>query len=424
MGQEAIILGIDYSDEYTQISYFDQNMEKPESVSTIQEEQKYLIPSVLCKMKGKAEWSFGDNANHLASTGEGFLVNELLKGVLNKSYVVIDHNEYSYAQLFSLFLQSVNKLVKEPARQEDVTIVFSLESSEKALIEELIEITGDLGYDKNKVKVMNRSESLAYYIFKQPKKLWTHDVVVFDFGPHRFMYYKLTVKRGKSPNVVVVEEEDYSEILSMGMLHTEEGMKLADNKFMELLQIKFNHTIISSVYLLGMGFTKQWFTKSVSLLCSNRKVFQGQNLFSVGACYSGLESIEETKEQENLLVCKGRTMVNIAVLIEHKGKNRQLILSKAGTNWYEAGAKIECILDDIRVLQLILSSPISRINRNISIELEGFPYRPNKTTRIELVIAYSNEKQFDILIKDKGFGELYKASDKVIKQTIHVENYV
>lgn len=421
---EGIILGIDYGNDYTQISYFNKGMDKPESISTIIEEQKYLIPTVLCKKKGINEWCIGDEAIHRASISHEIVIKNFYNGLLNKDTEIIENEEYEYERLFSIYIKSIIQLAKTYSKSNYIhTIVFTMESADKKMIDTFVSITSSMGFKKERIKVIGHSESFAYYMVNQPKTLWVNEVVLFEFNAKYFKYYRMILDRGKIPCLLSIEEEDLSSFIKLEQIVSVEGMNLADSKFLELIKEKFRNHFISSVYLLGIGFTKQWFNQSIDLLCEKRKVFQGQNLFSVGACLSISTQIKVNMD-EYMLICEGRTKVNVSVLIEHKGINRQLMLSKAGINWYEAGAKTECILDDIRNIQLIITSPISKSNRNISIELEGFPYRPNKTTRIELVIFYQSHNHFDIIIKDKGFGDLFKASEKVIKRTINVENYM
>ena len=52
----GIVVGVDLAADYTQISYYVTGMSEPDSMSTIHNEQKYLIPTVLFKWKDKDEW--------------------------------------------------------------------------------------------------------------------------------------------------------------------------------------------------------------------------------------------------------------------------------------------------------------------------------------------------------------------------------
>ena len=56
---------------------------------------------------------------------------------------------------------------------------------------------------------------------------------------------------------------------------------------------------LNSVYLIGDGYRDGWADESLHYLCRGRRVFQGNNLYSKGACYGMMERLhpgEEWKE--------------------------------------------------------------------------------------------------------------------------------
>ena len=60
---EIFALGIDFADDYSQISYIGTENKEPVSLSTIKGDKRYLIPTVLYKKKEINEWCIGDEAN-------------------------------------------------------------------------------------------------------------------------------------------------------------------------------------------------------------------------------------------------------------------------------------------------------------------------------------------------------------------------
>lgn len=54
----------------------------------------------------------------------------------------------------------------------------------------------------------------------------------------------------------------------------------------------------------------------------------------------------------------------------------------------------------------------------VSVPLTGFPDRPEKTTRIRMNIGFTDENTMAVVIRDMGFGELFPASDAVIRQEV------
>ena len=106
--------------------------------------------------------------------------------------------------------------------------------------------------------------------------------------------------------------------------------------------------------------------------------------------------------------------------VNHQGSEKRLVLSKIGTDWYEAGAVAECILDKPTIAKFTIQSPITKESENFYIDLQDFPARKNKTVRIRIKFAYVNENKFAIEIKDIGFGEFYESSGKVVREEVTV----
>ena len=69
-------------------------------------------------------------------------------------------------------------------------------------------------------------------------------------------------------------------------------------------------------------------------------------------------------------------------------------------------------------LEFTISPLDPRKKKVVKIPLEGFPKRPERTTRIQLSLGFSDEKTMVAVIRDLGFGELFPATDTVIKQEV------
>ena len=72
---KEIILGIDFSRDYSQLSYLD-DTGKPKSVS-IGTENNYLIPTAVCFNSELKEWSAGDEAINKSHSENSRLIREL-----------------------------------------------------------------------------------------------------------------------------------------------------------------------------------------------------------------------------------------------------------------------------------------------------------------------------------------------------------
>ena len=73
-------LGIDLNDKYAMISYFQLNMNEPETVSTIAGSENFQIPLILAKRKEIGQWYYGDEARKMAQNTDMICLDKLLAG--------------------------------------------------------------------------------------------------------------------------------------------------------------------------------------------------------------------------------------------------------------------------------------------------------------------------------------------------------
>lgn len=420
---KCISVGIDLCRDYSQMTYCMGNMREPESVSVIPGEQKYLIPTIVGKTE--AQWCIGDDALLREKNGEAVITGDILVTLLTEKRINLLDEEYNGHQLLKVYFEGLFELLKNNYHiTAPDKVMVTVEYPDRILVNEIREIFIEMGYGRDDVKVIGHSESLIYYTIFQKRELWVNDVMVFDFTDNQFMVRRLATMRARTPQPIVVEEIDLSSRIKAENLLTEQGRVNTDSEFLEIAKEYCGKHIVSTVYLTGSGFYEKWMEKSLDYLCSKRRVFQGANLFVKGAGYGNLSLMGLGNAEEYQFVCSGRTLVNIELMIEKDDKNVPVVLSKAGTNWYEAGARAEGILDDTREIKLIISSSLSKKSEELVIDLRGFPPRPNKTTRIEIVLAYKNDSQCVVVVRDLGFGDFFKSSGEKVRTVIEIEDYL
>ncbi|MBQ2980824.1 MAG: hypothetical protein IJD58_01715 [Lachnospiraceae bacterium] len=418
-------MGIDISSDYTQLSYIIEGVNEPKSLSIKPGEDKYLISTLMYKIKNAEDWCIGDDAKHRSfeDDDESYVVRNLLERIDTKDVMYLDDVRYSGEKLLRIYLEELFKMaerIENLSRPKYVTI--TTKKADKVFIDAAHKALNKLGFEDEFVSVISHTESFIYYTLGQKKDLWINDVALFDFNNEHFLYKKLSIARNKVPNIVTVKEYDYSEEIDVTYLESERDKRSADEKFLSIINREFYKQIISSVFLTGTGFYSDFAENSLVELCSKRRVFKGHNLYVKGACLEANERRTGKTKSEYVLQCEGRTKVTIGLMINHNGRNTAAVLSKAGTNWYDAGAKAECILDGTKSIQLVLSSPYDGCTKNVRIDLSSFPDRPNKTTRIAISLAYLNETKCEVVVADLGFGEFYKGTGIVVKETFVIDD--
>lgn len=418
-------MGIDISGDYAQLSYIIEGANEPKSLSIKPGEDKYLISTLMYKIKNAEDWCIGDDAKHRSfeDDDESYVVRNLLERIYTKDVMYLDDVRYSGEKLLRIYFGELFKMaerIEKLSRPKYVTI--TTKKADKVFIDAAHKALNNLGFEDECVSVISHTESFIYYTLGQKKDLWINDVALFDFNNEHFLYKKLSIARNKVPNIVTVKEYDYSEEIDITYLESERDKRSADEKFLSIINREFYKQIISSVFLTGTGFYSDFAENSLVELCSKRRVFKGHNLYVKGACLEANERRTGKTKSEYVLQCEGRTKVTIGLMIKHNGKNTVAVLSKAGTNWYDAGAKAECILDGTKNMQLVLSTPYDECTKNVRIDLSSFPDRPNKTTRIAISLAYLSETKCEVVVADLGFGEFYKGTGIIVKETFVIDD--
>ena len=106
----AYYLGIDLCDTYAMVSFYQLNMEEPDTVSTIAGSENYRIPLILARRKNVGMWYYGDEARKMAKTSEVLCVDCLLQRAINKEKILVGDTSYDAVELLALFLKKVMEL--------------------------------------------------------------------------------------------------------------------------------------------------------------------------------------------------------------------------------------------------------------------------------------------------------------------------
>ncbi len=414
-------LGIDISKDYTLVGYMCDGMPEPDSMSIAKEEKRYLIPTCMYKMQNVDQWFIGEEAAFRAKDeGEsGNYIDNFLEAVENKGTYVIEEREYKAKELLGIYIELLVEKAREILNFQSVShIAVTIEKTEKNVLDTILGKLRIMGYKEENIRVINHTEAFIYYVINQKRELWVNDVVIFDFSNHHFKYRRMRTVKNRVPSVISVEEEDFSKLMDMTYMSTDADRARLDEKFLRLVQEKFGKNVISSVFLTGVGFYDEWADKSIKEICTRRRVFKGYNLFVKGACYAALKRYNNITDTEYIFSCNGRTRNNIGMTIKHRDRSISVLLSKAGSNWYEAGVRTECILDDTSELEFIVSSLDNGVSEKVIVDLSIFPERENKTTRVEMVISYIDDNSFEIIVKDLGFGDFFKASNMIVRKIV------
>lgn len=415
---EGLILGIDLCDDYSQISCFLPDKMEAEPVAFGNEGGQYLIPTVICKKKGEDEWLIGEDAYRVALFGGGTMVDKLVKLVNKEGFATIEGIRYSAEALLEKYLEKLMRIpVEKFGKQAVSSLVFTVQKLEGRLIDCMIRVAEKCGISRDVTHVLSHTETFVYYVISQKKEVWANQTCLFDLTDDGLHYYEMRVIRGRKPQVVEAVHEKLEEGFRLDVLDTPAGERLGDTILTSCAGRLLQKKIVSSVFLTGKGFVStDWAKDFLKLICSRRRVFAGQQLFAHGAAYVAYDYLQEKTAYPFICTCEGRIASTVSLYAVYDGRKEQVVLASAGSNWYEAKARVEFILDDIRTLEMTVTPVGSQRVENVSISLDELPIRPNKTTRVEVILSFSSEKCMTVRVIDRGFGDLFPASGKVIRR--------
>lgn len=397
-------IGIDLCDQYAMVSFFQLNMKEPETVSTIAGSEYYQIPMLLAKRKGISQWYYGDDAKKMAKTSQMICVDALIRRAQNQEKIIIDEETYDAEELLGLFLKKIIQLPQKLGNPIYCDkLVLTISHLDRALMEMFWRIATKIGFTKEQFMVIDHKETFYYFALCQEEALRMHDVYLFLSEGNEVCYYALSKDGRTTPKVVTIKE---STMFSLGVNK--------DADFLKLLMQTFSNQMISSVYLMGSGFMDQWMKESLTYLCRGRRAFLGNNLFSKGACYAG--AIKDMQIPWNYIyIGENEMKFNLNLKVQNENKIEFYPLIFAGDNWFEANGECEVILSEKKEIDFWKQYPRSKEAKIETLLLNDLSDRPERATRVRITAKPTSDSQISVEIKDLGFGEFFKSTEKVWK---------
>ena len=417
----SVLVGYDLGEKYSQISYCIYGQEEVDTVATIVGTKQYNIPTMLCKRKGVNQWFYGKDA--VKNAGEEAMIPvEGLLGLARKGdKVELDGESYDPVALLTLFLKRSLTLLNFITTTEKIhSIMFTVDELDDRMVEVLTLAAANLGLKTTHIYLQSHTESFYSFMLHQPPELWTYQALACEHDGLRLKTYRMECNKRTTPIVVLIEEQIYDTLVIPEDTEDEEtkqgAYRLADERFLGILQKMCEGRIISSVYLLGDGFRESWNTRSLQFLCHNRRVFQGSNLFSRGACYGLLEKLEPSEAgSRHIFLGKDKLKANIGMNVLRQGKESYYALLDAGENWYEVTKKCEFLLQGDREIAFVITPLTGK-----KIEMQKMPLGGSKSsapfTRYRLEMSMSAPETVRVKVSDLGFGELFASTDQVWEQ--------
>lgn len=434
--KNKVVVGFDLGNDYSQISYCRQNQSMPDTVSLVMGEEQYNIPTLLCKRndaEGGAAWLIGKEALKVAKDGQGMLVEDLVLLAKNNVSVKVNtdpssEEELSAEYLLEIFVKKAFATLSAYIVAEDVAAVaFTMKDMNTGVMEMLRNISKRIGQRKMEVYFLSHEDCFFQYIIHQPQEMWIHDVLLYDYRSDGIKSHLLTMNRKTNPVACFIETAKYPQMKIPDLSDKNETAKGAffkqlDSALLEIVRKNCDQRIITSVFLLGDSFSKEWCRESLKYMCRGRRVFQGNNLFSKGACYGARERVyPSTLSSSYVYLSEDKLRANIGMTCDRGQLEVYYPILDAGTNWYEAQNVFDVMLVKNNAITLNIAPVDGRKTRVARISLEGLKVRGNKTNRVGLRFYMEDANAVQIEITDKGFGEFFPSTGQVWKECLPLE---
>lgn len=430
LGGDKLIVGYDLGNEFSQISFAVSEEGEAETFSQAAGMQNYNIPTVLCKRYGVNQWFYGREALRSAEEGEGVLVENLLGMALDGEPVLIDGESYEPGALLALFfkrsLGAFCQASVQAKRPDKITaLMVTCPVLDRSLAGMLEAVAEGIRIRADKICFQSYAESFYTYMLRQPGELRVHPPILFHCLADRIRVYRMEWNRRTTPVVVYMEESEYE---FSGKTEPEGGEDMPpealDAAFCRIAEDACGQHAAGNVYLIGDGFGGDWMQKSLRFLCRGRRVFQGNNLFSKGACCGMQERLSAgAAGKGHVFLGEDKLKANVGMKVCRQGEDCYYALLDAGASWYEAEQTVEFYLMDGNEITLTVTPLIRNTEtaekgrREARIALEGLP---GFIARIRLRLFLEGDGRLTAEAEDLGFGEFREASGHVWRETVEL----
>ena len=327
-------------------------------------------------------------------------------------------------------------LRRELLPEEIEAVTFTAEQMDERTSGLIERAVGRILPDLDQVRFEDHVHSFYHYILMQDEEQRRESVMLVDgSGSEKIRIVTLSFNKKTKPIVCIPEEtemslSEYAEgENAQGEKAEEDGDKPSgdgngqnpDAALSQIVEPLIRSRKYSASYLTGDALKGGWMKRSADLICKGRRAFQGDNLFSKGAAYGAMIA-GGLASRANRYFYLGKDALRCGIGIRCTRKLRDVIcpLLDAGTDWYDARAAIDVIVEEGNEITLVQTSLDRGSSREITVLLENLPERPPRTTRLRITLSMSAADRMLLEAEDLGFGEIFPSSGMKWEQEIMI----
>ncbi len=422
----SVLVGYDLGEQYAQISYCLMGEGDVETAAPVVGTKQYNIPFVLCKRKGTNQWLYGKEALRSADEEDMFPVEGILALAREGKEIQLDGESYDPVALLTLFIRRSLGIMSFIVPVEGIeAILFTVGQMDDRMVEVLLQAAANLNLKTSHIYFQSHTESLYSFMLYQPSELWAYQVAVCEHDGRFLKTYRMECNKRTTPIVTLIEEAGYETVVVPEEDEEDDikkdAFRLADERFLGILEKLCEGRIVSSAYLLGDGFKEEWHKKSLQFLCRGRRVFQGNNLFSKGAVYSLLEKFDPCEAgQTHIFLGADKLKANVGMKVLRQGKESYYALLDAGESWYELHKSCEIFLSGEKEIPFVIT-PLNGKNAQTKImSLAGAGQTGAPFTRYALEASMVSADKLRVTVTDLGLGEFFASTGQTWEETFQI----
>ena len=429
-------IGYDLGAGYGEISLFTEDDLDPVTLPSRRDADVYHFPCVLVKYKGR--FYAGYEAMSLAGEEDAFVFQDLLETAMRQQTIVVDGQRFDTEYLLGLFLKLTLALPESYGKVEKIGgIMFTTYIEEDPelqarVYEVLTRATSQLFNRKTKLYLQTRSESIYYFLLHQEQENYHRNALICDYQKDYLRSYFVQTKGDGKPYVITVDYKDYPDM----RVNAPRAEELAvasrdtytDELFNRIICDLEDHFSFGISYMIGDGFKGNWMDHSLVTLCEHGKVFQGNNLYSLGACYSLRQLIAPSEHLEDYIYLSNQDIrYDIGIYCKTQGFLREgsrqcyMQIFEKGTYYAQCKSTMCLMLEGENRLVVEADPMAGGMPKHLELSLASFPNRNTGASKIRLNLEFVNPTTLSVMIEDIGLGEVVPGSGQVVRETFKLE---
>lgn len=429
-------VGYDLGAGYGEISVFTEEDLEPVTLLSRNNATVFHFPCLLVKYKGR--FYAGFEAVNLASEEDAFVFQDLLETAMKQPTIVVKGQRFDTEHLLGLFLKLTLSLPEAYGKVEKIGgIMFTTYIDEDPelqtkVYEVLTRATAQLFHKRTKLYLQTRSESIYYFLMHQEGEIYENNALVCDYQKEYLKSYSVKKLGAKPPYVITVARKDYPEMKIKAPIKEELFMAKRDTYSDEVF-----HRIVTNIeetfsfgisYMIGDGFKGNWMDRSLVRLCDHGRVFQGNNLYSLGACYTLRQLIEPNELLEEYVYVSNQDIrYDIGLYCKEQGFMREsnhpiyIPIFEKGSYFAQCQRTIYLMPEGESKLVLEATPLAGGMEKHLEVSLLAFPTRNAGASKVKVSFAFADPVTLVVTVEDIGLGELVPGSGKVLQETFYLE---